>query len=82
MKNNQINKQLLKMRKAEAATYICENTNLYKVCEGCDSIVLSIAFLCPACKSYRFNANKTYIQKTAKRILKSEPKIYSNGRQY
>ena len=28
----------------------------YKICEGCDSIVLANALLCPNCHSYRYNS--------------------------
>lgn len=43
-------------RQAKAAK-IAANPAVYKVCEGCDSIVGSGAILCPNCHSYRFDGS-------------------------
>ena len=42
-------------RAARAAKIIAE-PHLYKVCEGCDSIVSERVSTCPNCHGYRFNA--------------------------
>ena len=40
--------------RARQADKIVKNPSNYKICEGCDSIVLSKAHTCPNCASYRF----------------------------
>lgn len=40
--------------RARQADKIVKNPGQYKICEGCDSIVLSKAHVCPNCASYRF----------------------------
>ncbi|HUF60932.1 MAG TPA: hypothetical protein VMN36_02555 [Verrucomicrobiales bacterium] len=41
-------------KRARKAAKIAKNPSDYKVCEGCDSIVLASAALCPNCHGYRF----------------------------
>jgi recombinational DNA repair protein RecR len=40
----------------------------YKVCEGCDSIVVDETAVCPVCKAYRFDTTKKSIIKGAKNL--------------
>lgn len=40
--------------RARQADKIVKNPSNYKICEGCDSIVLAKAHTCPNCASYRF----------------------------
>ena len=40
--------------RARQADKIVKNPSNYKICEGCDSIVLTKAHTCPNCASYRF----------------------------
>ena len=40
--------------RARQADKIVKNPSSYKICEGCDSIVVSKAATCPNCASYRF----------------------------
>ena len=40
--------------RARQADKIVKNPSQYKICEGCDSIVLARAGTCPNCASYRF----------------------------
>jgi len=40
--------------RARQADKIVKNPTQYKICEGCDSIVLTRAATCPNCASYRF----------------------------
>jgi|GEM_PF-344016 len=43
--------------RAERAAKIIGRPERYKICEGCDSILILEAVTCPNCHSYRFNAN-------------------------
>lgn len=40
--------------RAKQADKIVKNPANYKICEGCDSIVLAKVATCPNCASYRF----------------------------
>ena len=39
----------------EQALIILLQPELFKICEGCDSIVTVKTVICPSCKTYRFN---------------------------
>jgi hypothetical protein len=41
--------------RAERAAQIARNPAAYKVCEGCESIVVADAATCPNCHGYRFD---------------------------
>jgi recombinational DNA repair protein RecR len=41
--------------RAKAAEKIASEPHRYKVCEGCGSILLKSAAICPICHSYRFD---------------------------
>ncbi len=41
--------------RAERAQRIIDDPDNFKVCEGCDSIVVASVDLCPNCNSYRYN---------------------------
>jgi len=41
--------------RAERAAQIVRQPGLYKVCEGCESIVTREATTCPNCHGYRFD---------------------------
>jgi RNA polymerase subunit RPABC4/transcription elongation factor Spt4 len=43
------NERIVRARK------IAANPHAYKICEGCDSIVVATAVMCPNCHSYRFD---------------------------
>jgi hypothetical protein len=43
--------------RAAKAAKIAEEPHLYKVCEGCDSIVTERVATCPSCHGYRFNSD-------------------------
>lgn len=60
------------MTRKETAKFIAKNPFLYKVCEGCDSIVIKKTTICPNCKSYRFNLDEEFVKKQAK-ILGKRP---------
>lgn len=39
----------------KSALIIISNPHLFKICEGCDSILKSTVRICPNCKAYKFN---------------------------
>ena len=49
----------------EAARQIVERPQDFKICEGCESIVVSGVDLCPNCHSYRFNLSEVDVIKQA-----------------
>ena len=57
-----------------AAILIIMEPWLYKVCEGCDSIVTEKTVICPSCKSYRFDENDTSIIAMAKELALKDQK--------
>jgi rRNA maturation endonuclease Nob1 len=52
--------------RAAKAAKIAEEPHLYKVCEGCDSIVAKRAATCPSCHGYRFNQDPEIVVQQAK----------------
>jgi len=52
--------------RAAKAAKIAEEPNLYKVCEGCDSIVMRRVSTCPSCHGYRFNEDPAAVIGQAK----------------
>ncbi len=44
---------------------------LYKVCEGCDSLVMYETAVCPKCNAYRFNTRRKEVVKVLKEELGS-----------
>ena len=52
--------------RAAKAAKIAEEPHLYKVCEGCDSIVTRRVATCPSCHGYRFNENPNVVVQQAK----------------
>ena len=51
--------------RASAAAKILAKPADYKVCEGCGSIVLKKALLCPNCHAYRFDESTPLVIKQA-----------------
>ena len=52
--------------RASAAAKILAKPADYKVCDGCGSIVLKKALLCPNCHAYRFDESTPLVIKQAK----------------
>tara|TARA_R110000772_G_scaffold250388_1_gene365036 strand:+ start:362 stop:586 length:225 start_codon:yes stop_codon:yes gene_type:complete len=52
----------------EQALIILLQPELFKICEGCDSIVTLKTVVCPSCKSYRFNDNIDAVVEHTKEI--------------
>ncbi len=45
---------------------------LYKICEGCDKLLMHTYDVCPNCNAYRFNTAKSQVVKKLKKLLKQE----------
>jgi uncharacterized paraquat-inducible protein A len=45
------------LARAQRAEQISREPELYKVCEGCESIVVRDAGTCPNCHGYRFDSD-------------------------
>ena len=54
--------------RAQRAAEIARNPSKYKICHGCDSIVISTVDICPSCHSYRFEADPMTVVHQAKRL--------------
>ncbi len=42
---------------------ILKNIKYYKLCEGCESVILIDSIFCPVCDGYRFNTNLDIVRK-------------------
>ena len=58
--------------RARQADKIVKNPANYKICEGCDSIVLAKAHTCPNCASYRFQESSTSVVAQARLLGKRD----------
>ena len=47
--------------RARQAAEIVDRPQRYKICEGCDSIVVRRVAVCPNCSGYRFNTGRKAI---------------------
>ena len=56
------------------AQKIIDNPTGYKICEGCDSIVIASAVTCPSCNAYRFDESPDAIIEQAKLLGSRERK--------
>jgi Zn finger protein HypA/HybF involved in hydrogenase expression len=59
--------------RAERAAQIIKQPELYKVCEGCESIVVAEAVTCPNCHGYRFDAAVERVKSQAEILGKRLP---------
>jgi len=59
--------------RAQRAAQIAQQPELYKVCEGCESIVVLDAATCPNCHGYRFDTNSTRVRTQAEVLGKRLP---------
>jgi hypothetical protein len=59
--------------RAAKAAKIAQEPELYKVCEGCESIVTRRVFTCPNCHGYRFEEDPAEVIRQAN-ILGSREK--------
>jgi hypothetical protein len=58
--------------RARQADKIVKNPANYKICEGCESIVLAKANTCPNCASYRFVETAAAVVAQARLLGKRE----------
>lgn len=58
--------------RARQADKIVKNPAHYKVCEGCESIVVMSAVTCPSCHSYRFNEDATSVATQARHLARRQ----------
>jgi len=58
--------------RARQADKIVKNPANYKICEGCESIVLAKAHTCPNCASYRFLESAASVVAQARLLGKRE----------
>jgi RNA polymerase subunit RPABC4/transcription elongation factor Spt4 len=70
------NKKVLELdpMRVKIAEGIIANPKEFKVCDGCDSILLRDVPICPLCSHYRFNTDIEEIIKQTNVLLHSEPK--------
>jgi hypothetical protein len=59
--------------RAERAALIVRQPTLYKVCEGCESIVVRDAGTCPNCHGYRFDDDPERVRSQAEILGKRLP---------
>jgi hypothetical protein len=59
--------------RGERAAQIVRQPELYKVCEGCESIVVVDAATCPNCHGYRFDADPERVKSQAEILGKRLP---------
>lgn len=59
--------------RGERAEQIKRRPELYKVCEGCESIVVVDAATCPNCHGYRFDLNTGRVRSQADILGKRLP---------
>ena len=64
-KSEETESMSLSERAAKAAKIAAE-PQLYKVCEGCDSIVTKRVATCPSCHGYRFTEDPAVVIEQAK----------------
>lgn len=55
-------------QRARQAEKIIANPANYKICQGCESIVVTKAAMCPNCHGYRFEHDSNEIVKHAKQL--------------
>jgi hypothetical protein len=59
--------------RGERAAQIVRQPELYKVCEGCESIVVIDAATCPNCHGYRFDESTARVKSQAEILGKRLP---------
>jgi RNA polymerase subunit RPABC4/transcription elongation factor Spt4 len=59
---------MLPQKRLEQALIILLQPEMFKICEGCDSIVTLKTVICPSCKAYKFNENLDDIIEHTKEI--------------
>jgi hypothetical protein len=65
--------KLKSMTRKEVCDFVIENTDLFKVCDSCESILSFKTNICPVCSGYRFDEEIKRI-KTLARKFKTRPR--------
>jgi RNA polymerase subunit RPABC4/transcription elongation factor Spt4 len=60
------------LRKTLAAQIMLDNADCYKVCLGCESVILYNSTFCPLCDGYRFDENVEQVIKFIKALTKKD----------
>lgn len=63
------NEEYKKKQKLRAAQHILNNYEYYKVCEGCESVILYDHIFCPLCSGYRFNESYKFLETVVKELV-------------
>lgn len=58
------------LQRVRQAEKIIANPANYKICHGCESIVVSKAAMCPNCHGYRFEQDSKEIIRHARRLAR------------
>ena len=58
-----------------ALEYILNMYYLYKVCEGCEAVLLYERAICPICKAYRFDSDRKRIKEQIN-LAKQKQDVY------
>jgi hypothetical protein len=58
--------------RARQADKIVKNPTRYKICAGCDSIVVASSVTCVSCHSYRFEDDPEAVAAQARRLAQRE----------
>jgi phosphoribosylformylglycinamidine (FGAM) synthase-like amidotransferase family enzyme len=51
---------------------------LYKICEGCDALILYERNICPNCNAYRFNTSRKEIVSALLKLVEQEQTALEN----
>jgi hypothetical protein len=66
---------LKKQIRKDMEKYINQSYFLYKICEGCDSLVMHTVNICPKCNAYRFDDSYKRIVKRAMSCFDNDSSI-------
>ncbi len=65
--------------RAARADKIVRDPSKYKICDGCDSIVLATAATCPSCHAYRFIEDRESVIIQARELGQRERRSLVKG---
>lgn len=65
--------------RAARADKIVRDPSKYKICDGCDSIVLATATTCPSCHAYRFIDDQKSVINQARELGQRERRSLVKG---
>lgn len=69
-KQSKLAKELLEH--AEASYF------LYKICEGCDKLLMYERPVCPNCNAYRFDSSRRRVMKELKKLIIEEEEFFNS----